>query len=166
MTNIYPANRKTATETPEQRAARLAQSVPQMQAAIKEKRKATRGTNLSVAQRKIEKAKAANLSEEDQIELYLLESTSLINEVLKRTRKYMKETKDPGELSRIALNLLEIQDKLKGNRTAGRAREIKKTTQEIAESNDMAALIQAAVAKTPSDLAEIVVDKQQETPQT
>lgn len=163
MTSIYPATRKPTDETPEQRAARTAKAT----AAIAEKRsKGNRCSDLTAAQRKIAKAKATSLSDDEQIELYILESTSLINEVLKRTKKYMKETKDPGELSRIALNLLEIQDKLKGNRTAGRAREIKKTTQEIAESNDMAALIQAAVAKTPSDLAEIVVDKQQETPQT
>ena len=162
MKNVYPKDRKSTGETPEETYARTTKA----REALAEKQKANRCTNLTAAQRKIERAKRESLSEEDQIELYLLESTSLINEVLKRTRKYMKETKDPGELSRIALNLLEIQDKLKGNRTAGRAREIKKTTQEIAESNDMAALIQAAVAKTPSDLAEIVVDKKEENSQT
>ena len=166
MKNIYPETRKPTTETPEEVRSRTAKGLDIAHKALAEKHKATRSSNLTTAQKKIEKAKASGLSEEDQIEFYLLESTSLINEVLKRTKKFMKKTEDPGELSRIALNLLEIQDKLKGNRTAGRAREIKKTTQEIAESNDMAALIQAAVAKTPSDLAEIVVDKQEETKQT
>ena len=165
MINDYPIDRAKTKETPEQRKARMAHARAAL-AARKAMNDKLSMKPADVAARKIAKARAAALTDDDQVELYLAESGSLMNEVLRRIKKYMRYSKDPNELSRIALNLLEVQDKLKGNRTASRSREIKKTAAEIAKSNDMAMLIGAAVAKTPSDLAQIVVDKPVEVSQT
>lgn len=129
-------------------------------------KKIGRPSNKELIAKKIAKAKEQELTDEDEVELYLAESGSLMADVLKRIKKTAKRCKDAGELSRMMLNLLDIRDRLKGNRTASRARAIKKTAQEISESGNRAALIAAGVAKTPADLAQIVVDKTEQTPQT